>query len=156
MKKFFSLLVVALSLLCLGMASDRRQPTSIEISGELTANIPFPFGLVPVNLTLHARALLLEDGTAMGSGGHAAFFPPDIHIENSHYVITGASVEGDTVTLTGTIDRSSGVALPGTPFVLTADADGNLSFKAGPITGWPFAGQTHEYLGTGKVVVTTP
>lgn len=148
--------LAVLAFLSVGQAAEKRLPATVEVSGQVTANISFPFGVVPIELKLHARAMIMKDGSVTGSGGHTAFLPPETHMENSVYDLTSAWIEGDTVVLAGTVTRSSGTALPGSPIVITADKSGNLTLQAGPMTGWPFIGQTHVFTGTGNVVVTTP
>ena len=120
--------------------------TTVIIAGQATGFLPAPCNCL---VTVYLAAQASGSATSLEGAGtnHAT-----TGVTN-HFTLSGATA-GSTVTLSGSIDRSTAAYLIGSRVTINADSTtGAFTFTLGPITGGPFAGQTFVFVGSGTVLI---
>jgi hypothetical protein len=152
-KKTTPLLLITSVLGCLMLSGvANAQTTSVHIvDGRVSGLLP-----PPVNIT----TTLVIQVTASGSDGllegNATTTPfagdPAAH---NVYEISG-SITGSSLVLSGTVTQST-ASIVGSPVLIEANAlTGQVHITLGPITGGLFVGQTIEFFGSARIIVTSP
>jgi hypothetical protein len=144
-----ALLSVVILSAALGSAATATTPATVKVAVKSEWTV---VGLRPDGTTV---TFLLK---AIGEGSDPSSLAAGGRIEGSNGAISEWSgtctVSGDVVTLIGSITDSNNALLVGSAIELIGDASTNdVTFVFGPLAGGPFAGQTIDAAGPGKVAI---